>query len=480
MKNNITISNLNKKWKWIICIVAMCTILISVLPMNINPIWNGKIPQHRNQYELLTNSMLKGHLYIDYGKVDQKLLDMKNPYDPVERKKQKVDFHWDHAFYKGHYYMYFGVAPVFLTFMPYKLITGRSLTTYHATQLYVTGFIIGVFALLYLLCKLFYSKTKPILYLLSCVSLSIMCIWYSVGAPALYCTAITAGLCMAIWSIYFFLQASYGKHSENKSIVYAFFGSLFGALTFACRPPIALVNFLVIPLFIHFLKEHKLNKKLIGKLFLAVLPYIIIGILLMLYNYLRFDSPFEFGQSYQLTSADQQQYANMLSSLDLSNLLTNLRLNFFYCGEYFSNFPFVNISGAFLNYPILFLPIVMLADEKFRKKLVENKIMLFYIILLLLPLLVTVVDSLWAPWLTERYRMDIYYLMAISTFISIINYYTVLNNKNKKIFTWIISILLVLTLIKSVLLFFVPNDSNLTSYYPEILEKIGKIFKLSR
>ena len=105
MKDNITISNLNKKWKWIICIVAMCTIFISVLPMGINPIWNGKIPQHRNQYELLTNTMLKGHLYIDYGKVDQKLLDMKNPYDPVERKKQKVDFHWDHAFYKGHYYM---------------------------------------------------------------------------------------------------------------------------------------------------------------------------------------------------------------------------------------------------------------------------------------------------------------------------------------------------------------------------------------
>ena len=25
-----------------------------------------------------------------------------------------------------------------------------------------------------------------------------------------------------------------------------------------------------------------------------------------------------------------------------------------------------------------------------------------------------------------------------------------------------------------------PNDSNLTSYYPEVLEKIGKIFKLSR
>ena len=76
--------------------------------------------------------------------------------------------------------------------------------------------------------------------------------------------------------------------------------------------------------------------------------------------------------------------------------------------------------------------------------------------------------------------MDIYYLMSISTFISIINYYAILNNKNKKIFTWIISILLVFTLIKSVLLFFVPNDSNLTSYYPEVLEKIGKIFKLSR
>ena len=73
----------------------------------------------------------------------------------------------------------------------------------------------------------------------------------------------------------------------------------------------------------------------------------------------------------------------------------------------------------------------------------------------------------------ERYRMDIYYLMAIATFISIINYYSI--TSKKKIFMSITIILLILTFIKTILLFMVPNDYNFTAYYPEVLEKLIEI-----
>lgn len=463
----------NMKWKVITAITAIFTILLCTLPMNLSPMWNGEIPEHRNQYELLADSMLNGHLYIDYDDIDENLLKMENPYDTDARKEQNVRVHWDNAFYNGHYYMYFGVAPVILTFIPYKIITGHSLTTYHATQIYVALFIIGVFLLFYKLCKIFYSETNKIIYVACSVVFSVVSIWYSITTPALYCTAITAGLCMAIWSIYFFIKSVYEEKNENKSIFYAFFGSLFGAITFACRPPIGLVNFLVIPMLVHFIKNHKMSSKMIGKLFIAALPYFVIAILLMLYNYARFNSPLEFGQTYQLTSVDQHNYSSTFSNIDFSNLITNILINFFGCGKYTSTFPFVTFSGAFLNFPILLLPLMTILDEKFRNKLKENKILALYVILMLVPLMVTIMDSLWSPWLMERYRMDIYYLMAIATFISIINYYSI--TSKKKIFMSITIILLILTFIKTILLFMVPNDYNLTAYYPEVLEKLIEI-----
>ena len=154
-----------KKKTILLLLTVIATILFCILPMKLSPIWNGQIPQHRNQYELLADSILDGHIYIDYD-VDEKLLNMKNPYDTKKREELNVSYHWDHAFYKGKYYVYFGVAPVFLTFIPYKIITGHSLTTYHATQLYIALFIIGLFVLFYDFSNLYIKRISvvPILY----------------------------------------------------------------------------------------------------------------------------------------------------------------------------------------------------------------------------------------------------------------------------------------------------------------------------
>lgn len=457
-------NKLNKKQKIILTITIIAVILTAIMPMKLSPVWNGEIPDHRNQYELMANAILNGHLYLEYD-VDEKLLNMDNPYDHDERKKLGVDYHWDHAFYKGHYYMYFGVAPVFLTFIPYKIITGHVLTTYHATQLYVAGCIIGIFSLFYLIRKLFYKKFKFGIYLLCSAVLSLLCIWYAVDAPALYCTAITSGLCLAIWSIFFFIKAVFDNLSENKSILYATLGSLCGALTFACRPPIGLVNILVIPLLITYLKKRKLNKKLLTKLCLAALPYFIVAGLLMTYNYIRFENPFEFGQSYQLTITDQQQYSKALSNINLLNLLNNIKIYFFEINEYTEKLPFVNFSGIFINFPILIFAYILLFNNNFRKQLKIKNIWWLYITLLIVPIIIVIVDSLFSPYPLERYRMDIYYIMTIATFIAFCNYDLNFKNQNNKKYTIILSILLILTLIKIVLLYLVPYDSNYTDFF---------------
>ena len=51
---------------------------------------------------------------LEYEDVDPRLSEMENPYDPQARKELGIYYHWDHAFYNGKYYMYFGIVPVVL------------------------------------------------------------------------------------------------------------------------------------------------------------------------------------------------------------------------------------------------------------------------------------------------------------------------------------------------------------------------------
>ncbi len=69
-------------------------------------------------------SVKEGKFYLLNGP-DEKLLNLENPYDNITRDKtvtRDVDYNWDTAFYKGHEYIYFGILPLLLTFLPYNLI----------------------------------------------------------------------------------------------------------------------------------------------------------------------------------------------------------------------------------------------------------------------------------------------------------------------------------------------------------------------
>lgn len=400
--------------KLLTLLIAALTIFYCVAPMGRLPLWNGEDPGHRNQYELLAESFLEGKLYIEYGD-EEELLTLENPYDRTERRESGVRYHWDHAFYNGRYYMYFGVVPVLLVFLPYRVLTGTSLTTYHATQLFSILLIIGFFCLFRLLAKLFFKKLSFGMYLLMSAAFSMISVWYATSSPALYCTAITAGLCMQLWSIYFFCKGVWDCEEENTQLRYAFVGALLGALTFGCRPPIGLANILVLPLLYTFLKQRTVTPKLIGKLCLAALPYLVVAIGLMAYNYARFDNILEFGQSYQLTVADQRELGKDISFVKVYNATIQ---NFFYFSSLKEEFPNITHSGLFFNFPIfLFLFSGIIPDV--WNNIREKKLVPFFLTLVAAMVLITVADVIGSPYLLERYRMDIYFLAAIACFLMI-------------------------------------------------------------
>lgn len=410
-----TLEKFTWKKKVFFALTVVITIAACTLPMGKIRIWNGEDPGHRNQYELMAEVILDGHIDLRYGD-EKELSKLENPYDPEEREESGVKFHWDHAFYDGHYYMYFGVVPVFLLFLPYRIITGMPLTTYHATQIFVAAAIIGIFTVFYLLSKLFFKKISYCVYLALSVAFSVMSVWYSIAQPALYCTAITSAIALETWSLYFYIRAVWREKRENRQIVFAFIGAVLGALAFGCRPPIALTNILVVPMLITFLRQRKITFKLFGKLLIAALPYVIVAAALMAYNYIRFDNPFEFGQAYQLTVADQTQYQVTLNLETINRIARDTIRNFFDWGNISTEFPYLRPGSMFFNFPVL-----LLCFGIFRTSVIEKmrqlKIVPFMIVLFLTILIIVAADIMWSPYLLERYRMDIYFLMGIGCFI---------------------------------------------------------------
>ena len=73
-------------------------------------------------------------------KPNQKLLEMENPYDTIGREnkgiRRNTDYFWDTALYNGNAYIYFGILPVLVLFLPYHLITRQFHVFSHSVYLF--------------------------------------------------------------------------------------------------------------------------------------------------------------------------------------------------------------------------------------------------------------------------------------------------------------------------------------------------------
>lgn len=451
-----------------IILIAIC-----VVPMAWNQNWTGELYKHHNQYQFLADAFLKGQLYLDVP-VDSRLAAMENPYDPQAREQLNLDEDsggWDHAFYKGHYYVYFGALPALLVFAPYNLIVGKSLAAYHGTQIFAGLFIIGLFTLLLFLAKKFFPRMSFGVYLITAVTLSLVSISYCTEAPALYCTAISSGLCMEVWSIYFFACAAWNNNSRRKFWAEIFIGAMFGALAFACKPTVALANFLILPLLPVLLKKYEPLKTFL----VLSLPYVVTCAGMMAYNYLRFDNVFEFGQAYQLTIADQHAYGKFSERFNLSAQIDGMLQNFFGIENDLprgDNKP----SGA-LRYVIFWLPLLLLKGD-IRAALKKNKLIGLILALIFTPILITAFQIHWTPFLLERYRLEIYWLLALLSFIVIGFLSENISPARKNFFNFGVCLLSLVTIFQCLNLFFIPNDLNFAAIYPDLRPMIIKILSL--
>ena len=241
------------------------------------------------------------------------LIALTNPYDPETRGN--VYYLWDRAYYNGKYYCYYGIAPVLLVMFPVYLITGMK---YTASLLLIeeigTLFSILTFSLVILeLVRILFKKINLPVLIFTLIggiltSLLLTNTIYKVGtySEGIYRIPYSYGLLFLFLSLYFLLMA---YQNQKGRIVYLSLVGLSVVLLMSSRPTLVFGLLLTVPLFIKILLEkYPWKKKIID--FVPMAGVLVVGaIFVMLYNYVRFDSVFEFGQSYQLTVTDNTKLA---------------------------------------------------------------------------------------------------------------------------------------------------------------------------
>lgn len=271
-------------------------------PPETEPVLAGADP-----YCQQADAILKGQPYLDLSIPDE-LKNAENPYDPDERTG--FWFPWDRAYYEGHYYSYFGVAPVLLFYLPFRIVTGL-----YPTVLLATFVFAGVSTLLFSWLLIEFSKTvchKAPGWLLC---LSLPCLLSLSGIPTAVCFSdwyylpVVSAL---LFSILFWAFLLRGLRAKRRFA--AWFAGAAIALTLAVlsRPTAALMCASAFPFMLLWLRCRPVTDRKHGTLaFLIPLSLGALGV--MAWNYVRFDSPLEFGAQYQLTISDISE-----NTLDLS------------------------------------------------------------------------------------------------------------------------------------------------------------------
>lgn len=299
-------------------LVGMALLLPAVYLNSKNGFQKGDISFR--PYQQLAEAFKCGQTYL-LDEPSQALKQMENPYDYTARDAaglvKNVDYLWDTAYYEGRYYVYFGVLPCILFYLPYYAVTGSHMQDSTVILICAALLYAGIWQLLRSWCARRGKAVPYVMQMLAVVTLFMGSnVMACLGAPNAHDVPRMCGLAFLVWGLYFWISSLSGEKQDGSiSLGRLSMGSLCMALAVGCRPNMALYSFTAPVLF---WKEGKLFGGAKGKSFVKILcflmiPYVPVAIGLMYYNAIRFGSVFDFGYVYNLTVHD---YRFTVFSLD--------------------------------------------------------------------------------------------------------------------------------------------------------------------
>jgi len=419
---------------------------------------------------IFTDSLLSHKLYLT-EEPSKELLSMENPYDYTVRDGSKA--RWDTAFYNGKYYVYFGILPQILLYIPYYKITGNHLYDCQAVIIFSVIFIIGISILYFKIFKKYFGKLDNKIYFFSSLiilfgSLSLIMI----SRPQFYEMAVMSNLSLSVLG-YVFMFDAFTK--EKFKYLNIFIGSWLLAGAVACRPTSLFYSLIIVIPYLKLLINNFKNKKNRFKSIISIMiPYLVIGFSLMVYNYLRFDSPFDFGANYQLTVNDigNLKYRYLIIPFGIIISLFKLpKIEFMF--PYFSWNGGMNYNiymyervywGIFIGLPILF-SIFKIKSFRDCEKNKEIKYLAFsgIIITILIMLL-----SIYCGGTSQRYVLDYTWILLISALLIYLSIYQKRHLNIKQIMKKALIIVSIYTIIFISLYSIVGESNFMLTYHPKI------------
>lgn len=429
------------------------------------------------------DALSNGKVYLEKAPSEE-LTSLENPYDTTQRDENSLkrgkDYIWDSSYYNGKYYSYFGILPALILMVPYHLLTGKYMLVHFAILIFS---LLTIWSLKELVINIFerYFKNTP--FKIMIFSMIILLFGSQIlilnGRPKFYELAVISGLFFATAGINFLFMGIKQKDIKYK---YIFLSSLFLSLSVACRPTMLFTSLIALPVFIKiFIKKFK-EKRNIGKSIASIcIPYILIGSLLMYYNYIRFNSIFEFGASYQLTVNDMSSLKNRVMTIG-----TGIVCNLFGIPSFTSSFPFIEtnqnvlpfygyyyiedmIGGLFILTPICF---AIFSLRKLWKKS-ENKEVCYAILTFSVIGLILCIASIMMAGSLQRYLIDYGWMLIIAgimSFVELRNVYK--TDEGKHLLDKILKILVVYIVIINLCAGIHAEKNYFKHYSPERFYKL--------
>lgn len=416
------------KQKLIVLAVIAVQIALLIGISFFNPAFQGNPAAHTAQYQELAEAFLEGRLYLE-DEPPAFLAEMENPYDRIARNEASniagETARWDVSYYNGKYYVYFGVVPALMLYLPYRALTGTAMPNVFGIRFFTVFFVIGAFLLVEELIKRYYKhKRIPFLaYILLCLVLvnaggSV----FIAKRPDFYSIPILSGISFTLFGLYFWLLSL--RNEGRVHVGFAALGSLCMALVAGCRPQLLLVSAFAFLFFWNAVfKERSLfSKKSILSTVAICIPYVIVAAGIMWYNNARFGSPFDFGANYQLTTNDVTGRGFRVERTGLA-----LFTYFFQLPNITAAFPFlrsVNIDtnylgqtiteamfgGIFATIPLLWCVVLL---PSIGKRMVKGHRLALCLLPLGLSLIIGVFNGQ-AGGLLQRYVYDFAFLAILS------------------------------------------------------------------
>ncbi len=250
-------------------------------------------------YDKLARSLCEGRVFV--GEANDEIISAED--SVVFWRGDSTEVMFDYALFNGKYYVYFGILPCLVFYLPYHLITGADLPDIIPAVVLrlLAAALVG--RLLYLLIKKHYPRTPFMMFLLmwgACIAG--MYYPFMLGSVRFYDIPIFAGLTLTLAGACFWLIADGGTGIVNKRIAA---GSLCMAAVSLCRPTMLLYGIALMIIMIwnrkNELKSYD-SKKIISLASAFIIPYLLFATFCINYNLIRFGNPFDFGSSYNATT----------------------------------------------------------------------------------------------------------------------------------------------------------------------------------